>query len=271
MRKCFEQQLPQLHGDIPGLSGSAATAAAASLICSLIRSIKRIVSVFSSSRRPCAGGLFRAFSMSRAVQSRTLTPPIFWSGGALTVLAVTCLCRVRIVTPSFLAASRVESRLFHGWFARLRKRVALSIVLSLSPTRLQMRFVWLALTRPSRVSDIRAVRKHFRSLGVPMPFLAISRAVAFGVFSICLLLCWCSFTHRPISRFGSRDNGDAVHNALHNRTGERGRKAGKVRRMAETRKQKGWKENVQFVIDRSPVQVRTSAPSSHHALEHPPG
>src|ERR1700694_5153051 len=55
---------------------------------------------------------FRAFSMSRAVQSRTLTPPIFCNAGALTVLAETCLCRVRIVTPSFLAASRVERLCF---------------------------------------------------------------------------------------------------------------------------------------------------------------
>src|ERR1700730_13500706 len=37
---------------------------------------------------------FRAFSISRAVQSRTLTPPTFCNGGLLTVLAVTCLCSV---------------------------------------------------------------------------------------------------------------------------------------------------------------------------------
>jgi hypothetical protein len=51
---------------------------------------------------------FLAFSISRAVQSRTFTPPTFCNGGASTVLADTCLWSVRIVTPSFLAASRVE-------------------------------------------------------------------------------------------------------------------------------------------------------------------
>src|SRR6266852_7768742 len=56
--------------------------------------------------------VFRAFSMSRADQRRTLTPPTFCNGGASTVLVVTCRCRVKIVTPSFLAASRVERRSF---------------------------------------------------------------------------------------------------------------------------------------------------------------
>jgi hypothetical protein len=59
-----------------------------------------------------AARTFRAFSISRVDQSRILAPPIFCNGGASTVLAETCLCRVRMVTPSFLAASRVESRSF---------------------------------------------------------------------------------------------------------------------------------------------------------------
>jgi hypothetical protein len=42
---------------------------------------------------------FLAFSMSRFDQSRMLTPPTFCNGGASTVLAETCLCRVRSETP----------------------------------------------------------------------------------------------------------------------------------------------------------------------------
>jgi hypothetical protein len=44
---------------------------------------------------------------SRSVQSRTVRH-LFFRGEASNVLAATWRCRVRIVTPSFLAASRVE-------------------------------------------------------------------------------------------------------------------------------------------------------------------
>jgi hypothetical protein len=51
---------------------------------------------------------FRAREMSLAVQSRTLTPPTFTSGGTAKVRFLTCFCNVRRATPSFAAASRVE-------------------------------------------------------------------------------------------------------------------------------------------------------------------
>ena len=50
----------------------------------------------------------RALSMSRSDQSRTLTVPTLSNGGALMVPAAMCRWSVRIVRPSFLAASRVE-------------------------------------------------------------------------------------------------------------------------------------------------------------------
>ena len=53
--------------------------------------------------------IFLALAIWRAVQSRMLTPPIFSTGGASIVLAETCRCRVRMVTPNLRAASRVES------------------------------------------------------------------------------------------------------------------------------------------------------------------
>jgi hypothetical protein len=51
---------------------------------------------------------FRAFSMSRSVQSRIFTVPISITGGASMVPAAMCRCSVTSVRPNFLAASRVE-------------------------------------------------------------------------------------------------------------------------------------------------------------------
>ncbi len=52
---------------------------------------------------------FLAFSISRAVQSRTFTVPTVTSFGASMVPAAMCRCRVTTVQPTFLAASRVEN------------------------------------------------------------------------------------------------------------------------------------------------------------------
>ena len=52
---------------------------------------------------------FLAFSISRLDQSRIFTVPTFTRGGASTVFADTWRCKVRIVTPNFSAAWRVEN------------------------------------------------------------------------------------------------------------------------------------------------------------------
>jgi len=51
---------------------------------------------------------FRAFSISRALQSRTLTLPTSTTGGGLIVPAAMCRWSVTSVRPNFWAASRVE-------------------------------------------------------------------------------------------------------------------------------------------------------------------